>query len=402
VFQILKDPHFDFMGKRNLLLPVSVVIVLAAVIVLFVHGLNLGIEFTGGTELQVKYAATPDLPEIRSQLGAAGLGTPLVTTIGDPADNEVYIRLASRGAEDEDEDPTILVLQALRGTSMDSSGGKDDLNIEDESMLAALLADAPTLTGAQASEIAAEVLEARRDGAIFKSHQDLASIPGVTPEVISYLEANSTIGPLSLRSQSFIGPAVGQELIDKAVIAIIGSLIGMLVYIWFRFRLQWGFAAVAALAHDTLITLGLFSIFNQEMSLPVVAAFLTLVGYSVNDTVVVFDRIRENLSSYRGKDLADTVNLSINQTLARTVITSGLTWIVVLSLFLFGGAALRSFSFVLTIGVLVGTYSSIYVASPIVVTWQGYLDRRKERNAGGNKQSSGDRRAKKVRRSQTG
>lgn len=401
MFQILKDPHFDFMGKRNLLLTVSFVLVLAAVAVLFVNGLNLGIEFTGGTELQVKYADTPDMTEIRSQLGAAGLGTPLVTTIGDPAGNEVYIRMASRGSADESEDPTIVVLAALRGVSPESRGGMDDLNIEDESMMAALLRQAPSLTDSQADDLAAVVLEARRDGAIFKTHQDLASIPGMTPEVISYLSTNSTIGPLALRSQSYIGPAVGQELIDKAIIAIIGSLIGMLVYIWFRFRLQWGFAAVAALAHDTLLTLGLFSIFNQEMSLPVVAAFLTLVGYSVNDTVVVFDRIRENLGSYRGKDLAETVNLSINQTLGRTVITSGLTWIVVLSLFLFGGTALRSFSFVLTIGVLVGTYSSIFVASPIVVIWQGYLDRRKDRVTGA-QQPSGDRKAKKVRRSKTG
>ena len=400
MFQILKDPHFDFMGKRNVALPLSIVLVLASVVVLFVNGLNLGIEFTGGTELQVKYAETPDLPGIRSQLASVGLGTPIVTTIGDPAGHEVYIRLAERGAADEAEDPTVVVLEALRGLAPGSRGGQDDLNIEDESMLAALLRDAPTLTGAQATDLAAQVLEARREGAIFKSHQDLAVIPGMTPEVISYLEANSTIGPLALRSQSFIGPAVGQELIDKAIIAIIGSLIGMLVYIWFRFKLQWGFAAVAALAHDTLITLALFSILGQEMSLPVVAAFLTLVGYSVNDTVVVFDRIRENLSGYRGKDIADTVNLSINQTLGRTVITSGLTWIVVLSLFLFGGAALRPFSFVLTIGVVVGTYSSIFVASPIVVIWQGYLDRRKER--GGGNQGSEGRGTKKVRRSQTG
>jgi preprotein translocase subunit SecF len=389
------------MGKRNLLLPLSIVLVLVSVGVLLVNGLNLGIEFTGGTELQVKYAETPDLAEIRGQLGSAGLGTPVVTTIGDPEANEVYIRLAGRGAEDEAEDPTVLVLQALRGEAA-SSGGGHDLNIEDESMLAALLRDAPTLNATLAAELAAEVLEARREGAIFKSHQDLASIPGVTPEVISYLESNSTIGPLALRSQSFIGPAVGRELIDKAIVAVIGSLIGMLVYIWFRFKLQWGFAAVAALAHDTLITLGLFSIFNQEMSLPVVAAFLTLVGYSVNDTVVVLDRIRENLASYKGKNLADTVNQSINQTLARTVITSGLTWIVVLSLFLFGGAALRPFSFVLTIGVVVGTYSSIYVASTIVVLWQGYLDRRKERAAAAQQGSGGGRTTKKVRRTKAG
>jgi preprotein translocase subunit SecF len=401
VFQLLKDPHFDFMGKRNVLLPVSIVLVLAAVVVLLVNGLNLGIEFTGGTELQVKYAETPDLGDIRSRLASAGLGTPLVTTIGDADSNEVYIRLAGRGAADEAEDPTVVVLNALRGLTSDSPAGRHDLNIEDESMLADLLREAPTLTDTEATILAGEVLEARRDGAIFKSHQDLASLSGMTQEVISYLETNTTIGPLALRSQSFIGPAVGRELIDKAIIAVIGSLIGMLIYIWIRFKLQWGFAAVAALAHDTLITLGLFSIFNQEMSLPVVAAFLTLVGYSVNDTVVVFDRIRENLANHRGKDLAGTVNLSLNQTLGRTVITSGLTWIVVLSLFLFGGTALRSFSFVLTIGVVVGTYSSIYVASPIVVIWQGFLDRRRERST--TKQPSGGaRRSKKVRRSQTG
>jgi len=256
------------------------------------------------------------------------------------------------------------------------------------------------LTDAEAANLAAAVLEAHREGAIFQSYQEIATVPGMTPEVVSYLEANTTIGPLALRSQSFIGPAVGRELVEKAIIAVIGSLIGMLIYIWIRFKLQWGFAAVLALAHDTLITLALFSLFNQEMSLSVVAAFLTLVGYSVNDTVVVFDRIRENVVNYRGKDIEDTVNLSINQTLSRTVITSGLTWIVVLSLFLFGGAALRSFSFVLTAGVVVGTYSSIYVASPIVVLWQGYLDRRKA--SSGAKQPSGDRRAKKSRRSQTG
>jgi preprotein translocase subunit SecF len=297
VFQILKDPHFDFMGKRNLALPASVVLVLASVMVLYVHGLNLGIEFTGGTELQVKYAAPPDLPQIRRQLASVGLGTPVVTTIGDPEGNEVYIRLAARGAVDEKEDPTVLVLNSLRGLPVGFQGSGHDLNIEDEDMLAALLREAPTLTDTEARTIASQVLEARREGVIFKTHQDLASLSGVTPDVISYLESNTTIGPLALRSQSFIGPAVGRELIDKAIIAVIGSLIGMLVYIWIRFKLQWGFAAVAALAHDTVITLALFSIFGQEMSLPVVAAFLTLVGYSVNDTVVVFDRIRENLAS---------------------------------------------------------------------------------------------------------
>jgi preprotein translocase subunit SecF len=407
VFQFLKDPSFDFMGKRGVALPASLVLVLASVVVLAINGLHLGIEFTGGTEMQVKYAETPDVAEIRSTLNTAGFGTPLVTTIGDPSDNEVYIRLASR-AEGEDEteteqskdDPTIVVLNALRGLRSDPGQRPSDLNIEDEASLATLLGRAPGAGEAQAQALAAAILEARREGAIFAAFGDLSSIEGMTPEIQSYLEDNATIGPLALRSQSYIGPAVGRELVEKAIGAIIGSLIGMLLYIWYRFKLQWGFAAVAALTHDTLVTLALFSIFKQEMSLPVVAAFLTLVGYSVNDTVVVFDRIRENLASYRGKDLADTVNMSINQTLSRTIITSGLTWVVVLSLFLFGGAALRPFSFVLTVGVVVGTYSSIYVASPIVVIWQSYLDKRRQRPS--SSRPATERRGKKVRRSSTG
>jgi preprotein translocase subunit SecF len=199
----------------------------------------------------------------------------------------------------------------------------------------------------------------------------------MTPEVLEYLEKQTMVGPFALRSQSYIGPAIGQELMEKALWAIVGSLAGMLVYIWIRFQFQWGLAAVVALTHDTLITLGLFSLFDMEMSLPVVAAFLTLIGYSVNDTVVVFDRIRENTRT-RGStmDFTDLVNLSINRTLSRTIITSGLTWIVVLALFLFGGESLSSFAFVLVVGTVVGTYSSIFIASPILVIWRSLADRR--------------------------
>jgi len=189
------------------------------------------------------------------------------------------------------------------------------------------------------------------------------------------------LGPLSLRKRSYVGPAVGEQLVQKTLYAIVGSLVGMLLYIWIRFQLQWGFAAVVALAHDTLITLGLFSIFNQEMSLPVVAAFLTLVGYSVNDTVVVFDRIRENLRTRGSESIEVTVNQSINQTLSRTIITSGLTWVVVLALLVFGGAALKPFAFVLSVGVVVGTYSSIYVASPFLVIWTEFLAKRRRATA---------------------
>jgi preprotein translocase subunit SecF len=202
--------------------------------------------------------------------------------------------------------------------------------------------------------------------------QDLA------PRVVSSLKTVQGADAFEVRSQAYIGPTVGRELVRKALGAVLGSMGGMLIYIWVRFEFQWGLAAVVALIHDTIITLGLFSLFGYEMSLPVVAAFLTLVGYSVNDTVVIFDRIRENLRAKGGtvSSLPDLINTSMNQTLSRTILTSLLTWIVCAFLFALGGPALRDFSFVMVIGIIVGTYSSIYIASPILVVWQEWLGAR--------------------------
>ena len=196
--------------------------------------------------------------------------------------------------------------------------------------------------------------------------QDLA------PRVVAALKSAQGADAFVVRSQSYVGPTVGKELVKKALGAVLGSMAGMLVYLWIRFQFQWGLAAVIALAHDTIITLGLFSLFGYEMSLPVVAAFLTLVGYSVNDTVVIFDRIRENLRSKGGTvtNLPDLINASMNQTLSRTILTSLLTWIVCAFLFALGGPALRDFSFVMVAGIIVGTYSSIYIAPPFLVVWQ--------------------------------
>jgi preprotein translocase subunit SecF len=400
VFQILKNPQFDFMSRRNLLLMVSAVVVLASVVVLWFNGLRLGIEFTGGTEIQVKFAETPDIAAVRSTLSSAGMAGQSVTTIGDPAANEVYIRLATGALGGEEDDPTSEVIDALRSGIGGFAEGRDDLNILDQGTLERNLRESVDLASGELTALAANILERRRETAIFRSFDDLATIEGMTPEVLRALQDATYIGPLAIRSQSYIGPAVGRELMNKAMFAIVGSLIGMLVYIWIRFQLQWGLAAVVALAHDTLLTLGLFSLFGMEMSLPVVAAFLTLIGYSVNDTVVVFDRIRENTRLRRSQNLERVVNDSINQTLSRTVITSGLTWIVVFSLFVFGGAALKSFAFVLSVGVFVGTYSSIYVASPFLLLWRQFVGGRKGRERGGESAPSG--KAKKIRASSTG
>jgi preprotein translocase subunit SecF len=374
VFQILKNPQFDFMRRGELLLGVSAALVVVAVVVLFVAKLNLGIEFTGGTEVQVKYAEAPRIGDIRRALESAGLKAQ-VTTIGKPEENEIYIRLAEGGQGGESADLTGLVSRTLRGDAV--AEGKLDLNIADQATLRDLLSDAPGLTSSQAEAAAAGISTHRKEVAIYHGVEDLAAAPEVTAEIVEFLRENADTGPLAVRSQSYVGPAVGKELMQKAQLAIVMSLIMMLIYIWIRFQLQWGFAAVLALTHDTAITLGLFSLLGYEMSLPVVAAFLTLVGYSVNDTVVVFDRIRENVKNRAATSFEATINLSINQTLGRTIITSGLTWLVVF-----------------TIGVIVGTYSSIYIASPILMVWNRISGQRTAALAGG---APVARRVKKVR-----
>ena len=188
--------------------------------------------------------------------------------------------------------------------------------------------------------------------------------------IVNALSTNYPENAAEVRSVEIVGPQVGSALRNQALLATGYSLAGMLVYLWFRFELIYGVAAVVAVFHDTLITVGFFSLFNYEISLTVIAAILTLIGYSMNDTIVVFDRIRENLATSRREGLADVVNRSINQTLSRTVLTSGLTFLTVLSLFFFGGEVLHPFSFALVVGILIGTYSSIAVAAPMLVAWQ--------------------------------
>jgi preprotein translocase subunit SecF len=192
----------------------------------------------------------------------------------------------------------------------------------------------------------------------------------------SALSANYHDSAFTVEQVEIVGPTAGKQLQKQAWLATLYSLIGMLIYLWFRFELIYGVAAVVAVFHDTLITVGAFSLTNQEITLTVIAAILTLIGYSMNDTIVVFDRIRENLALSRRESLHDVVNRSINQTLSRTVISSGLTFLTVLSLYLFGGEVLHGFSFALVVGILIGTYSSIAVAAPMLVAYQDWRVKR--------------------------
>jgi preprotein translocase subunit SecF len=200
-------------------------------------------------------------------------------------------------------------------------------------------------------------------------------VPGGTPSVISALAKDFYLSSYAITNTQIVGPKVGSDLRRQAVYVTLAGLGAMLIYIWFRFELIYGVAAVVATFHDVIITLGFFSLLNKEITLTVIAALLTLVGYSMNDTIVVFDRIRENVHATKRGDFAKLVDHSINQTLSRTILTSGLTFLAVLSLFLFGGEVIHGFAFCLVVGVIIGTYSSIFIASPIVVYFYQRLSR---------------------------
>ncbi len=210
------------------------------------------------------------------------------------------------------------------------------------------------------------------------SLDQLKGAAGVDPAVASLLPDGYFLSDFGVRNVEIVGPQVGGQLRSQALLATVYSLAGMLVYLGFRFEWIYGVAAVVTVFHDTLITVGAFSLLNKDISLTVIAAILTLIGYSNNDTIVVFDRIRENIKLMRREKLADIVNRSINQTLSRTILTAGLTFLTVLALYLFGGEVLRGFSLALVIGILIGTYSSIAIAAPILVAYQDWrIDRMK-------------------------
>jgi len=228
-----------------------------------------------------------------------------------------------------------------------------------------------TNAGDRYTQLARKILAYRdaNKGGVLTNFDELSGVDGVTPPVLATLKSDYALGTFAIRNVEIVGPKVGGELRRQAIFVTLYALAGMLVYIAFRFEWVYGAAAVLAVFHDVLITLGFFSLLKFEISLTVIAALLTLVGYSMNDTIVIFDRIRENNRLLRRESFADVVNKSINQTLSRTILTSGLTFLTVLVLFLMGGQVLRAFSFALVVGIVVGTYSSFGIAAPLVVAW---------------------------------
>jgi preprotein translocase subunit SecF len=381
MIELFKQPNIDWMGKAKYFYALSGILLLAGwTSILFGRGILYGIDFKGGTNVDVRFAQTPNLDKIRGGLAAQGIGNTEIQTISDianPNSNEVVIFVEGKGQDEASLDASrTKVLNALNATYGVASSNKADFNSATPSTLAAVLTEKDPLllsvnAGDRYPQLAKKLLDYRdkKANGVLTNFDDLSKVDGVNPAVLNALTGSYVLGPFAIRNVEIVGPKVGGELRTQAVLVTLYALAGMLVYIAFRFEWVYGAAAVLAVFHDVLITLGFFSLLHFEISLTVIAALLTLVGYSMNDTIVIFDRIRENNRLLRREPFADVVNKSINQTLSRTILTSGLTFLTVLVLFLMGGQVLRAFSFALVVGIVVGTYSSFGIAAPLVVAW---------------------------------
>ncbi len=290
---IRSNINIDFVGRKTVAVMFSAALIVIGLVSLLIKGgPNYGIDFAGGTLVQVKFTQTTKAVEIKEALQGLELGSLVVQQFGEDAD-EFLIRAQNTSAE----------------------------------------------------------------------------LEGLSRTIAVALETKYGTGTVEVRRAEMVGPQVGKDLREKGLMAIVYAMIGILVYVTWRFEFRFAVGAIVALVHDVLITLGAFSLFNQEIDLPVIAAFLAIIGYSLNDTIIVYDRIRENMGKHGKDGLPSIINRSINETLSRTILTSGTTLLVVLALFVFGGGVIHTFAFALLIGILIGTYSSIFVASPLLIFW---------------------------------
>jgi len=344
-------------------------------------GIRYGIDFRGGTLVYVRFAGPPPIDQIRKGLANAGLPNSSIQQISDISDatskNDVVIGLEQRGQGDQVLDAgKQTILDVLHKTFGGDAGGKPDFNSLSAAALSAYLTQKDSLNlgvsaGDRYNQLGQKLVDARdkEHGGLVTDLDQLKNVDGANSAVIASMKSGLSLSNFTIRNVDIVGPKVGAQLRRQAILATLYALMGMLVYIAFRFEWVYGAAAVIAVFHDVLITLGFFSLFHYEISLTVIAALLTLVGYSMNDTIVIFDRVRENSRLMRRESFTEIVNKSINQTLSRTILTSGLTFLTVLVLYIMGGEVLRAFSFAMVVGVVVGTYSSFGIAAPIVVFW---------------------------------
>jgi len=383
--EIFKQTNFDFLGKKWPFIIASLVLTAAGLGSLAMKGgPRYGIDFKGGTVTVVRFQNTVTEDQVRNSLSGKVPGEIVVQR--DTTTSDLLISTELRD-ERELNAAREIVLSSLKATFGGGDAAKLDLSSAGQGAVADRLRSqmGASMNEDQIQETAKAIVTFRdtQKGGLLGTIDALNGVNGVSAQAVDALKKEAYVAPYQVRGFDLVGPKVGQELRSQAMTATLLALAGMLVYIAFRFEFIYGLAAVIAVFHDTIITIGLFSIVDKEISLTVIAALLTLVGFSMNDTIVVFDRIRENLPAMR-KDKFDTiVNASINQTLSRTILTSGLTFLTAVALWLFGGPVLNGFSFALVVGIIVGTYSSIFIASPILIWWRDWMEKRKPNTPAG-------------------
>ncbi len=375
---LLKTPNIKFMRYKYVALAVTGAIVLAGVLNVTVgKGLKLGVDFGGGTLIRVMFKTPAAVSDIRQTMRDVGLGNSTIQATG-KAGHEFQIRTMQviKGIDPQKEveaheQLANRVIAALKGDDgqAETQRGLKDLNNIDTRELTSLLSAAFPTEAAQLAEKIIGQTGLRVTKGIFTDYAELSEA-GIQPEVITFLKERTFLGKLTVISKETVGPQAGADLRRKATLATIWALIGMLVYIAFRFKLAYGVAAIFTLTQDVLITLSIYSFTNREINLPIIAAMLTIVGFSINDTIVIFDRVRENTKIMRKESLENIMNTSLNQTLGRTIITTGTVFITLLSLYIFGGEVINDFAFCMLIGAIEGVYSTVALSCPVVLFWQ--------------------------------
>jgi preprotein translocase SecF subunit len=372
-----QSTDIPFVRVRMIAMAFSVLLVLGSLVAFGLVGMNFGIDFRGGIQVEIQTEDTPDIESIRSVVDSLDLGDVKIQRIG--SDNEVLITTEIQTVDEEDLDTdadaeglqhdALLSLQngliagmanlqfaeAVPGVVVFTA----DTAVDIDRLATRLLGDGIAGVNVRAGESALEAIVEYADDTVE------GGSPVIRQQVIDTINLDQS--GVTIRGGDVVGPQVSGELVVKGITAIGVALILMLIYIWFRFEWQYSVGAIVALTHDVVATIGLFAVTQMEFNLSTIAAILTIVGYSMNDTVVVYDRIRENLRKYKKKPLADVLNMSINDTLSRTILTSLTTLVALISLWLIGGEALKGFAFAMIWGVLIGTYSSIFVAAPLLL-----------------------------------
>ncbi len=377
--EIFRDTKIDFLKYKTPAMLISLAIILAGIFAVVLDRnqqnrtelFRYGVDFSGGTAIHVKFRQAVPLDTLRSELKRAGFPDSGVQGFSDST--QVLIRLPQATESEEetealaDKVAQILTVNVLKGTV---PSGKKDLNgaSPDELKSYLQLKDPWKVNDPQKYQGAVDKIKQMRDsnsGLL----QPIDQLAGLDPKVKASLKENYYVSDFAILSTEYVGPQVGSELREQAKLAIAWSLAGLLIYVWFRFEFVWGFSAIACLAHDVLITLAFFAFTGREISLTVVAAFLTIVGFSLNDTIVIYDRVRDNLKTMRTQPLESVINLTLNQMLNRTILTNGTVTIVTIVLFLFGGEVINDFAFGMLVGCISGTYSTVYIASALIVLY---------------------------------